>query len=399
MSKSLLIPDGPVSGFFCGLRSGGGRFFKEDAIMTLSKGAVGNLVNRYRAVLKKCHLMNVFGSLAVAALITMGGSVALAASDVAYEGALKDNVVGEGGKAIGGWNFTQAGAMSGDHSTASSNITATSGAFDEIIGGNHIKQPAGGTQESPVLVSIGNTQTTINGTSGVQYIIGGSKANNAHVMLNNGATSLTITGGSDLAVKGMVIGGSYVKATGNPGGGTAAVSTAETASTTVSISGGTFGGSVIGGSAAHDYTTYPGAQGTVSPQLSVTDGDTNVIISGGSFAKTEDINAAVVGGGLALGKGAASTVTGTSTLTVTGGTFGGNIHAGGAAVNGGTASVANSVLNIEDGANKISGLNAVYGGGLEFRRFRFVDHESSRGLVTGTPGLQNRDLRRFQGCG
>ena len=76
--------------------------------MTLSKGAVGNLVNRYRAVLKKCHLMNVFGSLAVAALITMGGSVALAASDVAYEGALKDNVVGEGGKAIGGWNFTQA---------------------------------------------------------------------------------------------------------------------------------------------------------------------------------------------------------------------------------------------------------------------------------------------------
>ena len=91
--------------------------------MTLSKGAVGNLVNRYRAVLKKCHLMNVFGSLAVAALITMGGSVALAASDVAYEGALKDNVVGEGGKAIGGWNFTQAGAMSGDHSTASSNLS------------------------------------------------------------------------------------------------------------------------------------------------------------------------------------------------------------------------------------------------------------------------------------
>ena len=77
--------------------------------MTLSKGAVGNLVNRYRAVLKKCHLMNVFGSLAVAALITMGGSVALAASDVAYEGILTDNVAGKGGKAIGGWNFTQRG--------------------------------------------------------------------------------------------------------------------------------------------------------------------------------------------------------------------------------------------------------------------------------------------------
>lgn len=42
--------------------------------MTLSKGAVGNLVNRYRAVLKKCHLMNVFGSLAVAGMLIMGGA-------------------------------------------------------------------------------------------------------------------------------------------------------------------------------------------------------------------------------------------------------------------------------------------------------------------------------------
>ena len=328
--------------------------------MTLSKGAVGNLVNRYRAVLKKCHLMNVFGSLAVAALITMGGSVALAAGDAAYEGALADSVTGDGGKAIGGWNFTTAGGLDGDHSTASSNITATGGSFDEIIGGNHIKM-----LDSSDAISIGNTQTTIRDTTGIGYVIGGSKANNASTSLKNGATSLTIEGGNDIAQSGMVIGGSYVKATGNPGGGKAAVSTAQTASTTLLISGGTFAGSVIGGSAAHDYTTYPGAQGTVSPQLSVTDGDTKVTISGGSFAKTKDINAAVVGGGLAFGKGAASTVTGTSTLTVTGGMFNGNIHAGGAAVNGGTASVANSVLNIEDGANKISGLNAVYGGGLD----------------------------------
>ena len=30
--------------------------------MTLSRGAIGNLVNRYRAVLRKCRMMNVFGS-------------------------------------------------------------------------------------------------------------------------------------------------------------------------------------------------------------------------------------------------------------------------------------------------------------------------------------------------
>ena len=41
--------------------------------MTMSKGAVGNLINRYRAVLKKCHMLNVFGSLAVAGMLVMGG--------------------------------------------------------------------------------------------------------------------------------------------------------------------------------------------------------------------------------------------------------------------------------------------------------------------------------------
>lgn len=33
---------------------------------------MGNLVNRYRSVLKKCHLINTFGSLAVAAILVMG---------------------------------------------------------------------------------------------------------------------------------------------------------------------------------------------------------------------------------------------------------------------------------------------------------------------------------------
>lgn len=40
----------------------------------MTKGAMGNLVNRYRAVLKKCHLMNVFGSLVVAGILIMGAA-------------------------------------------------------------------------------------------------------------------------------------------------------------------------------------------------------------------------------------------------------------------------------------------------------------------------------------
>ena len=38
----------------------------------MTKRAMGNLVNRYRSVLKKCHLINTFGSLAVAAILVMG---------------------------------------------------------------------------------------------------------------------------------------------------------------------------------------------------------------------------------------------------------------------------------------------------------------------------------------
>mgnify|MGYP003304293281 CR=1 FL=1 len=37
-----------------------------------TKGAIGNLVNRYKAVLEKCNLLNAFGSLAVASMLVMG---------------------------------------------------------------------------------------------------------------------------------------------------------------------------------------------------------------------------------------------------------------------------------------------------------------------------------------
>ena len=49
----------------------------------LTKGAIGNLVNRYRAVLKKCTLINTFGSLAVASMLVLGG--AGVASAVTYD--------------------------------------------------------------------------------------------------------------------------------------------------------------------------------------------------------------------------------------------------------------------------------------------------------------------------
>ena len=45
--------------------------------MKMSRGAIGNLVSRYRAVLKKCRLLNLLGTLALA------GSCILSTSQVA----------------------------------------------------------------------------------------------------------------------------------------------------------------------------------------------------------------------------------------------------------------------------------------------------------------------------
>ena len=47
----------------------------------LTKGAIGNLINRYKAVLKKCNLINTFGSLAVASMLVLGGAGVAEASE------------------------------------------------------------------------------------------------------------------------------------------------------------------------------------------------------------------------------------------------------------------------------------------------------------------------------
>lgn len=68
-----------------------------------TKGAIGNLINRYRAVLKKCNLLNTFGSLAIASAIALSG--AGMASAVTFSGDI--NLSGVEGKVD---TSTQAGA-------------------------------------------------------------------------------------------------------------------------------------------------------------------------------------------------------------------------------------------------------------------------------------------------
>ena len=51
----------------------------------LTKGAIGNLVNRYKAVLRKCNLINTFGSLAVASMLVLGGAGVAGAADFKFD--------------------------------------------------------------------------------------------------------------------------------------------------------------------------------------------------------------------------------------------------------------------------------------------------------------------------
>lgn len=68
----------------------------------VTRGAITNLVNRYRAVLSKCRLVNLFGSLAVAGMLVMGGAgMAEAATTVAFMNSSTESIDYTGAVDIG----------------------------------------------------------------------------------------------------------------------------------------------------------------------------------------------------------------------------------------------------------------------------------------------------------
>lgn len=296
--------------------------------MQLTKGAIGNLINRYKAVLKKCHLMNTFGSLAVAGMLVMGGAgMAVAAdADKPLEGKndYSSTENPEVNHLMGGWLVKE------DPTTeATGNITldVKGGTISEIIGGSYVKANSAfnGT------LTHGTITTTIEGTTSSQFVVGGSKiANSEKANLKTGDISLTITGGTFGQKNGgedtdyeLVMGGNYLKADLNAND----ISKAEAGHITVNISGGDFNTSVTGGSTAHVYNGNSGA----APKLDVTDASTSVTITGGTFGHSQstgggaiNLDPSIIGGGLALvadgitaeGVSASSTITGNTLVTI-----------------------------------------------------------------------------------
>lgn len=302
--------------------------------MQLTKGAIGNLINRYKAVLKKCHLMNTFGSLAVAGMLVMGGAgMAVAADDVALENGTSEtkyNPTEGADHLMGGWKVTDAEAAAPDY-TGDITLTVNGGTISEIIGGSYAKGLTAGENSSLLTVKHGDITTTISGdkTTSAEFVVGGSKvAGGAGANLETGKTTLTIENGTFGAAGKtkayeLVMGGNYAKTAGsNP-------LTATTEGSSVTVNGGTFYASVVGGSVAHNYS------GTGTIKVS-DNGNTSVTIKGGTFNPSQssltdeqggiNLSAAVIGGGLAYGANT-STVLGskeapvTSSVTINGGTF------------------------------------------------------------------------------
>lgn len=296
--------------------------------MQLTKGAIGNLINRYKAVLKKCHLMNTFGSLAVAGMLVMGGAgmaVAAGAQDVALGSGDQYNPEQGANHLMGGWlvnDAETAGKAQGDIT-----LTVEGGSISEIIGGSYAKNVNGNN----VTVTHGDITTTISDkTTSAEFVVGGSKvAGGAGANLKTGKTTLTINGGK-FGTEGktdnyeLVMGGNYAKTAGD-----SKLITATTEGSRVAVTDGTFHASVVGGSVAHNYSE--------NGSITVTDnGNTSVTITGGTFNPSQssladeqggiNLSAAVIGGGLAYGANTNSVLGSkeapvTSSVTINGGTF------------------------------------------------------------------------------
>ncbi|WP_462400871.1 hypothetical protein [Desulfovibrio piger] len=295
--------------------------------MQLTKGAIGNLINRYKAVLKKCHLMNTFGSLAVAGMLVMGGAgMAVAADDVALENGTSEtkyNPTEGADHLMGGWKVTGAEAAAPDY-TGDITLTVNGGTISEIIGGSYAKGLTAGENSSLLTVKHGDITTTISGdkTTSAEFVVGGSKvAGGAGANLETGNISLIINDGTfgksdNTNAYELVMGGNYLKAST---GDVNVNNTAAAENITVNIRGGKFDTSVTGGSVAHVY-----GSGDKQQVLSVTDASTSVTITGGTFGQSSstglgaiELDPSIIGGGLAL----VTAQQGTATSTITGNTL------------------------------------------------------------------------------
>ncbi|WP_458399234.1 autotransporter domain-containing protein [Mailhella sp.] len=289
----------------------------------LTKGAIGNLINRYKAVLKKCNLINTFGSLAVASMLVMGGAGVAEAGY--FEGKGQEYTVDEnttvpkvpglGDRVVGGWSITastDAATRAQAQQEINSKVTVSNvilepntGGKNSIVFGNHYISGLGTRdwteikKEDALLFKTGTSSVTIT-NSQVEYVIAGTGMYDSNVRFEGEGTNLTINSGTfglehaDTNVpEQIIVGGDFLKQGHTGGGGVATgYATSTLKNTNVTIHDGTFNSAVMGGSAVIEY--YRASKGIMSAEVTDT---ATLNINGGTF------NGVIAGGGLTSGGG------------------------------------------------------------------------------------------------
>ena len=143
--------------------------------MQLTKGAIGNLINRYKAVLKKCHLMNTFGSLAVAACLVMGGAGVAAGAT--------DRLINDDTKTINGDSFDSTMSINNGgaiYNTANGTLTVNGATFKSNKATNN-----GGAIYNNGTLTVNGATTTFNSNTANNY---GGAIHNSGTLNVAGAT-------------------------------------------------------------------------------------------------------------------------------------------------------------------------------------------------------------------
>ncbi len=177
--------------------------------MTLSKNAIGNLLNRYKAVLSKCRILNTFGALAVAGMLVAGSAgMATATAQNWSDGSSHavENFVDESGvrtshyidnsstlEVIGNVTLTGAsGQFVTMHVGENFSVTGSTGSGHLTVGGD-VNVSYGGIQVNKGTLLVEGTFTT--GLLGNITIGNGSNAGNATItgdlLINGGNNSVT----------------------------------------------------------------------------------------------------------------------------------------------------------------------------------------------------------------
>ena len=287
---------------------------------------------------------------------------------------ISDDLIG--GQHNQGGNYTSDASPVGEYTlkttaqtSYNTNLTVNANVNGELLGGTLVGKT--GTFEN----SVQSTKVVINeGATIEENVAGGGKANTQDTSASASNTS-NVTGDTNVIVDGgivtQVISGGGVAKTGrgqDKSFDLTAIANVE-GTAKIELNKGSANGGVVGGGLAYYY--HGSGDGAMISTANVT--ATDITISGGDvsnikYSTDEAIDAAVIGGGLAMlsyyvppNNNTAITANVTNAkITIDGGTINGNVYAGGAAVGGKTtANVTDAIVTVNGGT--VEG-NVVLGG-------------------------------------